>query len=47
MVRKTDGKKELVDEFGRGETIGVVRMEKEREEEEREGEEEGEREGCG
>ena len=25
VVRKMDGKKELVDEFGRGEAIGVVR----------------------
>ena len=26
VVRKADGKKELVDEFGRGESIGVVRQ---------------------
>ena len=25
VVRRTDGKKELVDEYGRGEAIGVVR----------------------
>ena len=25
VVRRTDGKKELVDEFGRGEAIGVVK----------------------
>ena len=24
VVKRSDGKKELVDEFGRGETIGVV-----------------------
>lgn len=26
VVRRTDGKKELVNEFGRGETIGVVSL---------------------
>ena len=26
VVRRADGKKELVDEFGRGEAIGVVRQ---------------------